>query len=121
MKSKVLLIALLFGFLTPVRAAERVAIRVSPAVAFAPANLLVRATVDVSKDNRSLEIIAESADFYRSSEVALDGDHAPRVTPMQFKSLPSGAYQVSAVVRGASGVELASTHTSVNIVGGPDL
>jgi hypothetical protein len=100
-----------------VQAVERVSIRVSPAVAFAPANLFVRATVDVNPDNRSLEIIAESADFYRSSEITLDGDHAPRVTLMQFKSLPGGSYQVRAVLRGAAGREIATIGTEVNIVG----
>jgi hypothetical protein len=117
MNVKVLIPALLLGFTLPVQAVERVSIRVSPAVAFAPANLFVRATVDVNPDNRSLEIIAESADFYRSSEITLDGDHAPRVTLMQFKSLPGGSYQVRAVLRGAAGREIATIGTEVNIVG----
>jgi hypothetical protein len=120
MTAKVLVPTLLLGFMIPVHGAERVSIRVSPSVAFAPANLFVRATVDVNKENRSLEIIAESPDYYRSSEVALDGDSAPRVTLMQFKSVPGGSYEVSAVVRGASGQQLASTHTTVNVVGQGD-
>ncbi len=101
----------------PASAGDRVSIRVSPAVGFAPANVFVRATVDANAENRSLEIIAESLDYYRSSEVTLDGDRAPRVTLMQFKSVPGGRYRVSAVLRGVSGDEIASTSTSVNIVG----
>ena len=116
MNVKVLLPALLLAFTLPAHTVERVAIRVSPAVAFAPANLFVRATVDVNADNRSLEIIAESPDFYRSSEISLDGDRAPRVTLLQFKSVPGGTYQVRAVLRGVSGQELAKTATEVNVV-----
>lgn len=111
-----LLLALTF----PAHARERVSLRVSPVVAFAPANLLVRATVDVNAENRSLEIIAESVDFYRSSEITLDGDRAPRVTQLQFKSLPGGAYQVRAVLRGVERREIATTETEVNVVGDRD-
>jgi hypothetical protein len=75
---KVLIPALLLGFTLPAHAADsRLALRVSPSVAFAPANLLVRATVDVNAENRLLVIIAESDDFYRSSEITLDGTTRP--------------------------------------------
>jgi hypothetical protein len=117
MKLKALLPALIIAFSIPAHAGDRVSIRVSPAVGFAPANLFVRATIDVNDANRSLEIVAESPEFYRSSEITLDGDRAPRVTLLQFKSLPSGYYEVRAVLRGVSGRELASTATNVNIVG----
>ena len=108
---------LLFGFTAALNAGEAVSIRVSPSVAFAPANLFVRATVDANKENRILEITAESIDFYRSSEVTLDGDRAPRVTLLEFKSVPGGFYSVRAVVKGSRGEELASTHSTVNVVG----
>lgn len=120
MKVKALLPALLIAFTIPAHAADRVSIRVSPAVGFAPANLFVRATVNANSENRTLEIVAESFEFYRSSEVTLDGEHAPRVTLLQFKSVPSGRYEVRAVLRGVSGQEIASTATNVNIVGGED-
>jgi hypothetical protein len=120
MKVKALLLALVIAFTVPAYAGDRVSLRVSPAVGFAPANLFVRATIDANPENRSLEIIAESVEFYRSSEVTLDGDRAPRVTLLQFKSVPSGRYEVRAVLRGVSGREIASTATNVNIVGGED-
>ena len=119
MNAKVLLPALLLGLTLPAHAQDRVSLRVSPAMAFAPASLFVRATVDVNAENRSLEIIAESADFYRS-EISLDGDHAPRVTHLLFKSVPSGNYEVRAVLRGVSGREIAWTETKVDVVGEKD-
>lgn len=117
MNVRILLSLLLLGVTAPMRAGERVTLQVSPAVAFAPANLYVRATVDRNAENRLLEIIAESPAFYRSSEISLEGERAPRVTLLQFKSIPGGEYEVRAVLRGPSGRELASTETRVNIMG----
>jgi len=69
-------------------------VRVTPAVAFAPANLIVRTHIEADADNRAITIVAESNDFYRSSEVQLDGDRAPRTSTFEFRSLPSGTYQI---------------------------
>src|SRR5262245_10458074 len=92
---------LLCAMAMPVGAGERpgLSILVSPAVSFAPANLVVRATIAADSDNRAVEIVAESSDFYRSSEVQLDGDRAPRTTLFEFRSLPSGVYEVKAILR----------------------
>ena len=68
-------------------------------------------------ENRSIEIIAESEEFYRSSEVPLDGDRAPRTSLLEFRGLPAGAYQVRAILKGVSGKELAWTNAHLNIVG----
>jgi hypothetical protein len=66
---------------------ERLAIKVTPAVSFAPANLVVRATVEADQDNRSVEIIADGEDFYRASAIQLEGDRAARTNMFQFRSL----------------------------------
>jgi len=101
----------------PTRATDRLALRVSPVVSFAPANLVVRATVEANAENRSIEVEAESEDFYRSSEMPLEGDRAPRTTRFEFRSLPTGSYQVRATLRGVSGKEIASTQEQINVVG----
>src|SRR5262245_700039 len=95
---------------------ERMTLTVSPAVAFAPANLIVRAMIEADTRNRTIEVVAESTDFYRSSEVQLDGDHAPRTSRFEFRSLPSGTYEVKATLRDASGEALAAVRSHVNIV-----
>lgn len=87
----------------PVGAGEPITMNVSPAVAFAPANLVVRATIDADADNRAVEIIAESSDFYRSSEIELEGSKASRTTTFEFRSLPPGSYEVRATLFGSSG------------------
>jgi hypothetical protein len=97
-------------------ATDRLAMRVSPAVAFAPANLVVRTTVEADAANRAIEIVAESEEFYRSSEIQLDGEHAPRVTQFEFRSLPKGEYLVRAVLKGSRGDELAAVERHVNVV-----
>src|SRR5207244_8880020 len=81
-------------------AGEPMTLKVSPAVAFAPANLIVRAFVEANADNRAIAIIAESEEFYRSSEIQLDGDHAPRTNTFELRSLPSGKYHVKAMLMG---------------------
>jgi hypothetical protein len=100
----------------PMRANDRLALRVSPTVSFAPANLVVRTTIPANEENRSIEVVAESEDFYRSSEMPLEGDRAPRTTSFEFRSLPTGSYQVRAILKGVSGRELASIVTQVNVV-----
>ena len=57
---------------------ERITLKVSLAVAFAPANLVVRTTILADAENRAVQIVAESDDFYRSSELQLEGDKAAR-------------------------------------------
>jgi hypothetical protein len=106
----------------PVRATETLTVKVSPAVAFAPATLVVRATIEADSRNRAVEIVAESPGFYRSSEIELDGDKAPRTNTFEFRSLPPGSYEVKAVLRDASGQARAAVRTQVNVIesGGGD-
>src|ERR1700716_3344706 len=97
---------------------ERLAIRVSPSVAFAPANLVVRATVETNPDNRAIEIVADSPGFYRSSQIQLDGEKAPRTTTFEFRDMPSGTYEVSAALTDVRGRRV-TVHHQIHVVGGP--
>ncbi len=109
------LAAVLLLLALPAGAGDKLAMNVSPSVAFAPANLVVRAYVAADADNRAIEVIAESEDFYRSSEVQLDGDKAPRTNVFEFRSLPTGTYQVSAVLIGSQG-QKALVRSQVNVM-----
>ena len=112
--------AWVFGFVVlmaaPTGAGERLALKVSPAVAFAPANLIVRTTVEADAANRAMEVVAESRDFYRSSSVELDGDKAPRTTQFEFRSLPPGLYAVRAILVGSDGHTRAAVRQDVNVI-----
>ena len=124
MKTRLLTLALgMMAVTRPIGAkeTERLVLNVTPAVSFAPANLVVRATIATDADNRSVEIVADSANFYRSSAIQLEGDRAPRTTYFQFRSLPPGVYEVRAVLKGSDGHDRAQVRTTVNVVsaGGP--
>jgi hypothetical protein len=117
MRVRTLVLAVGCLAVAPVGASDRVAVHASPRVAFAPADLNVMATIETSVDNRAIEIVAESEQFYRSSEIPLEGDRSARTAFVQFRALPSGTYVVRAVVRGTDGRPLATSATAVNIVG----
>jgi len=99
------LVALLsaLALTAPVDARPRVAIRVSPAVAFAPATLTVRTTVEPSDENRMLSIEVDSSTFRTTSEIPLDGRNAQRTNVIELRDVPTGLYEVRAVLVGPSG------------------
>jgi len=101
---------------TVVGAKESLSMRVYPAISFAPANLVIRTRVEPDADNRAMEVVAESEGFYRSSAIQLDGDRAPKTTTFEFRSLPPGAYEVTAVVIGADGQRTALARAHANVV-----
>jgi hypothetical protein len=84
-------------------AREPLRMQVSPAVARAPAMLTVRVSLDTADDNRLLQVVAESADFYRSSEIQIDGAHTPPLSVFEFRNLPTGVYYVTGVLVGVNG------------------
>lgn len=117
MKSRSVLLtaALLLAALPAGAAGDKLTIKVSPALSFAPTNLIVRAYVTKDADNRAIEVVAESPDFYRSSEEELEGDKAPHTNVFEFKSLPSGTYEVTAVLIGTHG-RRAEVRSEVNVL-----
>ena len=82
---------------------QALTLQVSPAMAPAPAFISVRAHIEANDENRYLEIVAQSPDFYRSSRVSLDGGRAPRLSVFEFPGLPEGLYEVSGTLVGTGG------------------
>ena len=80
-------------------ATARISMRVTPNVSAAPSTVVVQTTIPRNPDNRSLLIEADSGEFYRASEIPLDGDRAPVITEVRLKGLPGGEYIVRAVLR----------------------
>jgi hypothetical protein len=78
-------------------------LKVSPTVVTAPGFLTVRVNVEAITDDRSLEVVAESADFYRSSQISIDGKNASRLSVFEFRNLPTGLYHVTGVLTGVHG------------------
>jgi hypothetical protein len=93
----------LLGALSGVDGAEPLHIRVTPAASLAPGFVTVQASIESDAENRLLEVVAVSPDFYRSSEIQLDGAHAPRLNVFEFRNLPAGEYQFTGTLIGTQG------------------
>jgi hypothetical protein len=87
----------------PAAGGEPLTLAVTPTVAFAPATVRIRARIEPSADNRLLTIVADGVEFYRSSDVPLEGDQAPKTVELFFKDVPGGEYEVVAVLTDATG------------------
>jgi hypothetical protein len=90
--------------------------RIAPEISFAPTDLRVRLDIAPCAENRSLLVVAESEDFYRSSEIPLEAEEAPRSVTVQFRGLPGGEYFVSSEVRDADGRRLATVHKEIRVL-----
>jgi hypothetical protein len=98
--------------------APRISIRVSPAVAMAPAVITIKTTIEPSDDNRALAIAIDSATYHRSTEIPLEGRSAPRVSILEIRDVPPGLHEVRAVLVGSTG-RLADTVQLVKVEAGP--
>jgi hypothetical protein len=78
-------------------------VAVTPLQSFAPANLTVRFHVQADADNHALEIVAESATYYRSSTTELDGADAPSIVSLELRNVPSGELDVTGVLIDVAG------------------
>jgi hypothetical protein len=97
---------------------EPLAIRVSPVVASAPASVVVRTMLYAHPQNRTLEVVIDSNEFYRSSSVQLDGDRAPRTATFEFRSLPRGSYEVRATLLDMKGEQRAVARQHIDVIAG---
>jgi hypothetical protein len=91
--------------------AQPLILNVSPALARAPGYLRVSARIEPDVDNRMLLVTATSEDYSRSSEIPLNGARAPRLSVVDYPGLPSGVYEVRAVLIGAQGRRAGATRT----------
>ena len=101
---------------TATNADECMKMKVSPLQALAPVNLRVRVQVEPHADNRFLTIVADSPTFYRSSQIQLEGDHAPRTFTIEYPSVPGGQYEITSVLVNSMGRERATIHQTAHVV-----
>jgi hypothetical protein len=102
---------------TVMLANQPVSLRVSPAVSFAPATLVVQVRIAADAHGRALEIAATSDDFYRASTIPLEGDGIAKTTTLQYQSVPSGQYEVTATVITADGKRKVVARAEVKVMG----
>ena len=116
MNARCLVLGMIFTASAMTGTKEAVSIRVTPAFSFAPANLVIKTSVEPNVDNRSIEVVADSGSFYRSSTMPLEGDRSARTTLFEFRSVPPGEYQVSATVFGADGRPRGMTRAKADVM-----
>src|SRR5262245_32797060 len=102
-KIAICLVAWLLATAGTLNGGEPLRISVSPTLQRAPAFLTVKVNVESSADNRYLQIIAESSDFYTSSQVQIDGKNGAPLKVFEFRDLPSGLYDVTGILVGTHG------------------
>ena len=94
----------------PSGSGDALTMRIVPGLtASAPAAIAVIATIPSHEDNRALRVIAESSEFYRSSQVELNGGFAPRTTQFMFRDLPVGDYEITVILGGTRGQRASSS------------
>jgi len=98
-----LLYACLIATVVTLDGSQALSVRVTPAVTREPAALKIQAVVEADDRNRSLEVVAQSDGYIRSSQIQLDGRDAQRVWQIEFRDVPHGNYEVTATLMGSEG------------------
>ena len=100
----------------PVNGGEQMTMTVTPRQGFAPSPLRIRVHIEPSAENRSLTIATDSGEFYRSSEIPLEGDRAPRTIELEFRDVPEGEYDVVCIVKDGAGRQRSVAHRSARLL-----
>ena len=87
----------------PLDGGQPLTVRVTPAMAPEPASIMVTALVEADDRNRTLEITASSDDYFRSSQVQLEGLGARRTFDFELRDMPQGRYEVTGTLTGTGG------------------
>ena len=109
---------LLFGlFLVslPVAASQPLVVD-APTVMLAPGHLVVRVLVEPDPANGAIQLTADSPDFYRRSEIQLNGSAAPRGSTFEYDGLPRGTYEIHAVLLDKHGEPRATAAQRVDVL-----
>ena len=112
---RVLLVAVI-ATATTVSGRERLQLRARPAFAFAPSDVQMEFSILPDAANRVLEVSAESDDFFRSSVVELEGEHAPRLVSIRYQGLPAGDYNLRGALVNGEGQQLAVVQKTVTVM-----
>jgi hypothetical protein len=62
-------------------------------------------------------VSADSGQFYRISEIQLNGERAPKTIEVEFREVPQGAYDIVAIVKDSTGHERSVARRSATFAG----
>jgi hypothetical protein len=88
---------------------------VSPAFSFAPSTVRVHVRIAPDPANRSLAIVTDGDDYYRSSTIPLEGDRTPVTLGVSYPNLPGGTYEVVSVLQDSSGRQRATARARITV------
>ena len=91
------------------RADPTLELRLTRKYTFSPGYVRSLVRVSPHPDNRLLRVTLDSADYYRSSDIELDGADAARSHFLNWTSLPAGHYDIVATLFGPDGPRGQST------------
>jgi len=111
-----LAVALPLPIAPPLDARSPLTMSVSPTMSMAGSTVRVQMRIEPDAKNRALEIVADSADFYRSSLITLDGEGAPRTVFLEYPNLPGGNYVMSGTLSDNEGHVRATVSRDVIVV-----
>lgn len=97
------------------RAMDPLKIQVNGRYYAEPATVDVLVAVEPSKDNRTLRVEADGLDFFRASDVTLDGETDRKYHMVMFRNIPAGDYVIRAVLLSGKR-ELASAQTQLLVM-----
>jgi hypothetical protein len=97
--------------------AEELTLRLTARFLSAPGYLRSLIRVSPNDRNRLLRVEIDSAEYYRSSEIQLDGASAPMSHWVDWKDVPAGKYSLVVSVLGASGERRATRQADFQVLG----
>lgn len=98
------------------KSGEDLTLRMTPRFVSAPGYLRSLIRVVPNAENRLMRVEIDSAGYYRSSEIQLDGASAPMSHFMDWKEVPAGKYDLIVTVIGQSGTR-AVRHLNFQVLG----
>jgi hypothetical protein len=115
-RATLIIAALGLAATSPLRAREPLTMRISLAVAMAPATLVITTMTDPNTANRALQIQVESRTYYRSSMMEVDGEKAASSRTVHYEGVPGGTYEIRATLFGIDGKMRAEAVRNVQII-----
>ena len=97
--------------------ADELTLRLTPRFVSAPGYLRSLIRVAPHEANRMLRVEIDSAGYYRSSDIQLDGASAPTSHFVDWKEVPAGKYSLIVSVMGASGDPRVVRHLDFQVLG----
>lgn len=95
-------------------APKPIELHISPRIAFAPASLAIQVRVHASPEDRWINVVTDSGEFYRRSDFSIEPDRT--LYRVDWRALPAGEYDVIAVI-GHGDIETGRDRQSVQIAG----